>query len=95
LIDINYGGFVMGGIRTNSGANLNRKWQVGASHALYRENGRFYMPLERFPGAYFDTQGYLLFHTEGEYQSCEYLTVGIRVNVKGGISAVPGYVRVC
>lgn len=85
----------MGGIRTNSGANLNREWKVGANHALYRENGKFYMPLERFPGAYFDVYGYLLFNTEEEYQDCDYLMIGPRVNVKGGISAVPGYVRVC
>ncbi len=76
----------MGGIRTNTGANLNREWKVGARHALYRENGVFYMPLERFPGAYFDAHGYILFKTEEEYRNCRHLTIGVRVNAIGEIS---------
>lgn len=84
----------MSGIRTNSGANLNKQWSVGASHALYREDGKFYMPLERFPGAYFDAYGYVIFKTREEYEKCGYLKIGVRVNVIGGISKMPGYVRV-
>ena len=80
-------------IRTNSGANLNIEWRVGARHALYREDGLFYMPLTTFPGAYFDEHGYVLFKTEDEYENCQYLKIGKRVNVIGGISRIPGYVR--
>lgn len=84
----------MGGFRTNSGACLNREWKVGARHALYRENGIFYMPLERFPGAYFDSSGYVLFKTEEEYRNCKYLRIGKRVDVSGGICKMPGYIKV-
>jgi hypothetical protein len=49
------------------------------------------MPLERFPGAYFDPHGYVLFRTEHEYVSSLYLSIGERVNVKGGISRIPDY----
>lgn len=81
------------GYKTNSGEALNREWDVGARHALYHKDGTFYMPLERFPGAYFDTRGYVLFKTEEEYLKDPNLTIGERVNVREGISSLPGYVR--
>ncbi len=79
--------------RSNSGASLNAQWNVGARHALYHTDGTFYMPLERFPGAYFDPNGYVLFRTEVEYVNNGYLDIGKRVNVRGGISRIPGYKR--
>ena len=80
-------------VRSNSGESLNREWNVGAKHSLYHRDGKFYMPLERFPGAYFDPNGYVLFKTEREYLSSPYLSIGERVNVRGGISRIPGYKR--
>ncbi len=78
-----------------TGKKLNEKWGVNARHALYREDGRWYHILERFPGALFDAHGYVVFQTESEFRSCSYLMIGDEVNVKGesGISAIPGYVR--
>ncbi len=67
---------------------------MGATHALYSKDGDFYMPLERFPGAYFDPNGYVLFRTEEEYLDCTHLDIGIRVHASGGISRIPGYNRV-
>jgi hypothetical protein len=52
------------------------------------------MPLERFPGAYFDPNGYVLFKTYEEYAQSPYLTIGVRVSVRGGIESMPNYVRV-
>ena len=77
--------------RSNSGESLNRKWQVGARHALYHRDGTWFMPIERFPGAYFDPNGYVLFRTKQEYLGNPYLRIGERVNVRGGISRIPGY----
>lgn len=79
-----------------SGSILNRDWGVNARHALYREDGRWYHLLERFPGALFDANGYVIFQTEYEFLNCSYLSIGDEVNVKHpkGISAIPGYVRV-
>ena len=76
---------------SDSGESLNRQWNVGARHALYHKDGAWYMPLERFPGAYFDPRGYVLFRTESDYLNSSYLSIGKRVNVKNGISRVPGY----
>ena len=81
----------MSGIKTNSGSQLNEVWNVGARHALYREDGGWYMQLERFPGAYFDRNGYIVFQSEEEYLTCDYLRIGERVHVPSGISSIPGY----
>src|SRR5262245_3815024 len=83
------------GAKTNYGRDLNEKWGVGARHALYHKDGTWFHLLERFPGAYFNPQGYVLFRTAEEFHSSPYLTIGIHVGVKGGIESMPNYVRVC
>lgn len=80
--------------RTNSGSNLNEKWGVGAKHALYHKDGKWFERLERFPGAYFDPDGYILFKTKEEYLNHPAVNIGVKVNVYGGISSLSGYVRV-
>lgn len=77
--------------RTNSGRRLNREWRVGAQHALYHKDGTWYEQLERFPGALFDPNGYVVFNTREEYVSCPYLDRGEKLNVRGSISKLPGY----
>lgn len=79
--------------KTNSGKNLNREWDVGVRHPLYRDDGRFYMRLERFPGALFDANGYLLFETEQDYLNCAAIKIGKRVNIPCGIANIPRYIR--
>jgi 5-methylcytosine-specific restriction protein A len=80
-------------LRGITGKLRNHEWKVNALHALYREDGRWYHQLERFPGALFDSRGYVLFRTREEYLRCPYLAIGNEVNVRGGISAIPGYIR--
>jgi len=79
-----------------TGRTLNRQRGVNAAHALYREDGRFFHVLTRFPGALFDRCGYIVFPSEQAYRTCERLAIGQRTNVpdRRGISACPGYVRV-
>ncbi len=78
----------------NIGEHLNQRWKIGAKHSLYREDGRWYHYLTRFPGALCDAKGYVLFETEDNYRNCSSLKFGVKVNVTGGISRLPGYVRV-
>ena len=80
--------------RRVTGAQLNREWRIGARHALYREDGRWYHLLERFPGALCDSNGYKKFMTEQEFLDCRHLSIGQEVNVPNGIASIPGYVRV-
>ena len=77
---------------TGYGRDLNRRWAVGAQHALYHKDGTFYNHLTSFPGALFDPKGYVLFKTEERYLNSPHLRIGVQVHVKGGISSIPGYV---
>jgi 5-methylcytosine-specific restriction protein A len=76
-----------------TGKYLNQLWEVGASHALYREDGKWYHQLRQFPGALFDANGFIVFWTEAEYLGCEYLQIKQDLHIPLGISAIPGYVR--
>lgn len=77
-----------------TGEQFNQEWNVNARHALYREDGRWYHLLDQFPGALFDARGYILFRTREAYEHCSHLTIGDEINIRNGISAIPGYVRV-
>lgn len=76
-----------------NGQECKEIWKIPAERALYREDGTFYMPLERFPGALCDANGYILFKTEKDYKECPQLQIGKRVTVPKGIAQIPGYVR--
>ena len=79
-----------------TGKQLNKKWKVGARHALYHHEGTFYEHLRRFPGALFDRKGYILFNTKEAYERCTYFdgTHQEKLNVHPpGISGIPGYVK--
>jgi 5-methylcytosine-specific restriction protein A len=78
-----------------TGKALNQLWGVGAVHALYREDGKWYHHLEQFPGALFDKNGYVLFGTRAEYLGCNHLRHGQDLNVTGGIKNIRNYVRMC
>jgi hypothetical protein len=68
---------------------------VGAVHALYRENGYWYHALDKFPGALFDANGYVLFKTTTDYQKCGAVKKGPdpnHIHVLGTISALPFYI---
>jgi hypothetical protein len=81
------------GMKTNSGRALNEQWNIGAEHALYHKDGKWYERLEKFPGALCDPNGYVLFATEREFLECPALNIGIKVNVVGGIRSLPSYRR--
>jgi len=81
------------GARTNSGRNLNERWNIGAAHALYHCDGTWFNLLERFPGASCDPNGYVLFASKFEYENSPDVKVGQQTNVPGGIHRLTGYVR--
>lgn len=69
-------------------------WNKPVAQARYSDGGHWYAPLNRFPAALVDANGYLLFDSEHEYRSSPHLALGKQISVpKPGISAVPGYVR--
>ena len=79
--------------KTLSGRKLNELWGVGAKHALYHREGSWYNNLERFPGALFDPNGYVVFATEQAYKNSRHVRIAQETNVPNGISSIPGYVR--
>lgn len=79
--------------RPLSGRKLNELWGVGAKHALYHREGSWYNNLERFPGALFDPNGYVVFATEQAYKNSPHLRITQETNVANGIASIPGYVR--
>ena len=80
-------------IKTGFGRDLNKRFGVGANHALYRETGDWYEELREFPGALFDANGYILFRTADEYERMPGLRHGRKLSIKSGISSLPGYIK--
>ena len=67
---------------------------MNANHALYSRTGNWYHRLRRFPGAFFDSKGYVLFETENDFLNCDALNINIDVWVPRRISSIPTYVQV-
>jgi hypothetical protein len=83
----------MGHERTNSGTNLKRLWGIPAVQVRYHKDGTWFMPVDHFPAAFCDPNGYVLFKTKEEYENSSFLTIGVRVNVHNGIYMIPGYTK--
>lgn len=81
----------MGGYKTNSGEYLKRLWKIQANQVRYHKDGTFFMPVDKFPAALCDPNGYVLFKTKAEYEKSSFLDIGSRVNVRKGISRIPHY----
>lgn len=73
---------------------LMKKWGVDVRHGLYRETGDWYHQLERFPAAFFDIDGYVIFETEEAYRACPQLRLRQDVAAPEGIKEIPGYIHV-
>ena len=80
-----------------SGKRLNEEWKVGALHALYRKDGTWYNLLERFPGALFDSNGYILFDTRTDFENFRHrqgVSGRKQIYVQDGIASHTNYIRV-
>jgi 5-methylcytosine-specific restriction enzyme A len=78
------------------GEKLNKQYNIGAVQARYREDGRWYHPLEKFPGVLFDASGYVLFKTAMDYANCASVRKGPdpnHIHIEGGIATLPIYVQ--
>jgi 5-methylcytosine-specific restriction protein A len=80
-----------------TGKQLNRDWEVWALHALYRRDGTWYNLLDRFPGALFDTNGYIPFQTRDDFNKFRQrrgVSGRKQIYVQGGIAGHPDYILV-
>ncbi|RJX29540.1 MAG: hypothetical protein C4531_10370 [Desulfurivibrio sp.] len=75
----------------NIAQELINKHNIPVQHGRYREDGKWYHHLRKFPSAFLDSNGYVIFNSKEEYQNCVFLQFGQDVNIPKGISAIPGY----
>jgi hypothetical protein len=71
------------------------KWGITVEHALFSSKGNWYHVLRKFPGAYLDPDGYVIFETVAEYRGYPGLTFGRDrggVGISRGIRSLPDYV---
>lgn len=84
-------------MKKKTGTTLAEFYKIPVKSASYHNNGNWFWNLERFPGAFFDDNGYVLFQTERDYAECVYLSIGPRnTGVRGkdagmSIADIPGY----
>ena len=76
-----------------TGEQLNRKYKLGARHALYHKDGTFYERLVRFPAVYCDTRGYVKYENEQQFLRDSSINIGEKVNIHRALSAHPRYQR--
>jgi hypothetical protein len=84
------------GMRGN-GKFLKEHWGINCKQARYRENGMFYQTPDRFPAALTSPQGYAIFQSYSDLESCDGVTIGPnnlkKTNVKRpGISNLQRFV---
>lgn len=73
------------------GKELNLLLGIGAKHALYREDGKWFHHLKEFPGVLFDKSGFLIVENEIEYINNPNFQHGVDLHVRNGISNIRGY----
>ena len=76
----------------NIAEELARKYNVIVRQPRYGKDGKWYHHLTKFPAAFLDANGYIVFLTQEDYDGCQYLQLKHDVHVVGdGISSIPGY----
>ena len=85
-----------------TGKALAKEYGIAVEHALYRSTGNWYHGLKAFPAALLDTNGYLRFDSQDDYDAfvIQGSSSGVAqypdtntLTVRGGISRLKGYVR--
>lgn len=74
-----------------NGNYLNKLLELNTLHALYREDGKWYHHLKKFPGVLFDTNGYLIFQTIEDYINNSSLIKQKDLHIINGLSSLAGY----
>ncbi len=73
---------------------LQKEWRVNVRHGLYSRDGTWYHRLTSFPGALFDSSGYIIFNTENDFLNCPQLRINQDCGCRDGISNIAGYTPV-
>jgi 5-methylcytosine-specific restriction protein A len=73
------------------GRKLNAQWNIGAKHALFHEEGKWFHRLRKFPGALVDRTGFVLFDSEKQFLTARGLQIKKDVFCPRGISRLANY----
>lgn len=76
-----------------TGDYLNKILSVSAKHALYREDGKWYHNLTRFPGVLFNKNGYAIFNNEEDYIKNPSLQIKKDLHITDGIKSLANYLK--
>lgn len=74
-----------------NGKQLTKLLSITALHSLYREDGKWYHHLKKFPGVLFDKNGYVVFATKEDYENNPLLVRQKDLHITNGISSLAGY----
>ncbi|TBX68346.1 hypothetical protein EZL74_08525 [Flavobacterium silvisoli] len=74
-----------------NGRYLNKILETNAKHALYREDGKWYHNLKKFPGVLFDKNGYVIFNSIEEYNNEDALQIKKDLHIIDGIQNLKQY----
>jgi len=74
-----------------TGDFLNRKYGLGAKHALYHKDSTFYERLRDFPGVLCDDRGFVKYDSRDQFERDPRLNIGLKVNIPGTITSHPRY----
>lgn len=74
------------------GNYLNRILSIDVKHALYREDGKWYHNITKFPCVLFDKNGYIIFDNEVDYSNNPNLQIKKSLHIKDGIESLVGYI---
>ena len=66
---------------------------IEAKQALYREDGKWYHNLTKFPGVLFDKGGYVIFSNKKEYHANSNLQIKQDLHIKNGLSSLVEYIH--
>lgn len=75
-----------------NGKFLSKLLGINALHSLYREDGKWYHHLKKFPAILFDRNGYVIFQTSKDYENNPYMIKQKDLHITNGISSLSGYV---
>lgn len=76
-----------------TGNYLKKILSIDAKHALYREDGKWYHNLTRFPGVLFDKNGYIIFNNEGDYINNPNVQIKKDLHITNGIESLANYLK--
>jgi len=76
-----------------TGRALREQWKIPAVEVRYHKDGHFFENVKRFPAAFCDPNGYVIFSSASDLRNTPKVKIGIKTNIRDGIATLPNYKR--